>query len=312
MGNFTIAVNAVLPLLFYMLIGQGLLHAKLLDGPTYQKLNNAIFRFFLPINLLMNVYNADIRSSFRVDVLLFAVSLAAGIFVILAFVIPIIEKSNAKRGVMLQGAFRSNFVLFGLPIAASLLSERQLAMTSVLIAVIVPLNNVLSVVALSIYSDHYVRPKQILMDILKNPMFIGTVIGIVIGISGLRFPVPVDNTLNGIKGLVTPLALIVMGGTFRFEALKDSREQLAITVFVKLMLIPIVGLLLAVSVGLRGENLVPMMTMLAGPTAVSSYTMAQQMGGDPDLASQIVVFTTILSMFTFVIFITILKSVGYI
>ena len=102
--------------------------------------------------------------------------------------------------------------------------------------------------------------------------------------------------------------MIVMGGTFRFDALNNARIQLAVTVFFKLVLIPIIGLTLAVLYGLTGENLVPMMTMLGGPTAVSSYTMAQQMGGDPDLASQIVVFTTIFSMFSLVVFITVLKS----
>ena len=105
-----------MPLLLYMLIGQGLLRAKLLDGTTYQKLNNAIFRFFLPINLLMNVYEADVRSTFRVDVLFFAVGLTLSFFLLFALFIPRIEKDNAKRGVMLQGTFRSNFVLFGLPI----------------------------------------------------------------------------------------------------------------------------------------------------------------------------------------------------
>ena len=308
MGNFSIAVNAVMPLLLYMLIGQGLLRAKLLDGTTYQELNNAIFRFFLPINLLMNVYEADVRSTFRVDVLFFAVGLTLSFFLLFALFIPRIEKDNAKRGVMLQGAFRSNFVLFGLPIATSLLSESQLGMTSILIAVIVPLNNVLSVVALSIYSDHKIQPGRILLDILKNPMFLGTMVGILISLSGLKFPLFLDDTLSGIKGLVTPLALIVMGGTFRFDALNNARIQLAMTVFFKLVLIPIIGLTLAVLYGLTGENLVPMLTMLGGPTAVSSYTMAQQMGGDPDLASQIVVFTTIFSMFSLVVFITVLKS----
>ena len=306
--NFSIAVNAVMPLLLYMLIGQGLLRSKLLDGTTYQKLNNAIFRFFLPINLLVNVYEADVRSTFRVDVLLFAVGLTLSIFCLFAVLIPRIEKDNTKRGVMLQGTFRSNFVLFGLPIATSLLSESQLGMTSILIAVIVPLNNVLSVVALSIYSDHKIQPAQIILDILKNPMFIGTLAGILISLTGIRFPVFLDDTLSGIKGLVTPLALIVMGGTFRFDALNNARIQLAMTVFFKLVLIPIIGLTLAVLYGLTRENLVPMLTMLGGPTAVSSYTMAQQMGGDPDLASQIVVFTTILSMFSLVVFITVLKS----
>ena len=98
MENFSIAVNAVMPLLLYMLIGQGLLWAKLLDGTTYQKLNNAIFRFFLPINLLMNVYGADVRSTFRVDVLLFAVGLTLSVFLLFALFIPRIEKDNAKRG----------------------------------------------------------------------------------------------------------------------------------------------------------------------------------------------------------------------
>lgn len=291
-----------------MLIGQGLLRTNLLDGTTYQKLNNTIFRFFLPINLLMNVYEADVKSTFRVDVLLFAIALALGTFFLFTLIIPIVEKDNAKRGVMLQGSFRSNFVLFGLPIAASLLSESQLGMTAILIAVIAPLNNVLSVVALSIYSDCQIRPQKIFLDILKNPMFVGTMLGIVIGISGLTFPPFLDNTMNGIKALVTPLALIVMGGTFQFEALKNSRFQLGLIVFIKLVLIPVIGVSLSILYGLTGENLVPILLMLGGPTAVASYTMAQQMGGDPDLASQIVIFTTIFSMFSLVIFITVLKA----
>lgn len=38
--------------------------------------------------------------------------------------------------------------------------------------------------------------------------------------------------------------------------------------------------------------------------------MAQNMGGDGDLANQAVVFTTILSMFTLIIFITIAANLG--
>ena len=183
-------------------------------------------------------------------------------------------------------------------------------MTSILIAVIVPLNNVLSVVALSIYSDHKIQPGQIILDILKNPMFIGTLAGILISLTGLRFPVFLDDTLSGIKGLVTPLALIVMGGTFRFDALKNARIQLALTVFFKLILIPIIGLTLAVLYGLTRENLVPMLTMLGGPTAVSSYTMAQQMGGDDELAGDIVVVTSTLCPFTIFGWSFLFKSLG--
>ena len=53
------------------------------------------------------------------------------------------------------------------------------------------------------------------------------------------------------------------------------------------------------------------MCLASAPTAVGSYVMAEQMDGDADLASHLVVFSAALSVFTFFIYIFILKSMGF-
>ncbi len=74
--------------------------------------------------------------------------------------IPRIEKENAKRGVMIQAMSRSNFILFGIPVANALYGEGSLGEATILVSFVVPLINVLSVVALEVF-----RNKKI--DIIK-------------------------------------------------------------------------------------------------------------------------------------------------
>lgn len=311
--NFLIAFNAVMPLMVYLILGQVIYRVGWMSKKSMEELNFLIFKLLLPINLMMNLYNAEVAAGFRVDVLIFAVLYVFAIFILYAIIIPLIEKDPRKRGVMLQGSMRSNFVLFGLPIAESLLDGRDITMTTVLIAILVPLNNVLSVVALSIYTDdHKIDFKQLLLTILKNPMFIATVIGLILVGLDIKLPTFLVNSLNGISKSITPLALIAMGGTFNFSAVKNTFKQASITTFLRLVVSPIIGLTAAILLGFRDENLIPLMIFFGGPTAVSSYTMAVSMDGDGDLAGQVVVFTTLGSLITMMIWIMIVRGFGFI
>ncbi len=53
-----------------------------------------------------------------------------------------------------------------------------------------------------------------------------------------------------------------------------------------------------------------MLAMSASPTAVNSYIMAQQAGGDGKLAGEAVVFTSALSVVTIFLFVFALRSLG--
>lgn len=135
-------------------------------------------------------------------------------------------------------------------------------------------------------------------------------LGIVVRLIGIRMPVFFADALDGLSGSITPIALLIMGATFNFKAITESFKQLTFIITSKLIIVPILGIGGAILLGFTGENLIPLIIFFGGPVAVSSYPMAQNMGGDGDLANQAVVFTTILSMFTLIIFITIAANLG--
>lgn len=310
MSNFMIGFNAVMPMMMYMLLGHFFTRSGLMKDETYAQLNRVLFRILLPLNLFTNVYNSNFFEDFAPRTLTFVLGYAIMIFIVMALIIPVFQKSNKRRGVMLQGSIRSNAILFGLPLGISLLGEGNLGLVSIILAAIVPLNNVLSVVALSIYSDVKVTLKKIVINILTNPMVVFTIIGIIFVVLRIQLPVFAETTLNNIAGMVSPLALLVMGGTFRFDKLKDADWSLLFTIAAKLLLVPAIGLFLAAGLGLRGPSIVSVLIATAGPTAVSSYAQALAAGGDGDLANQIVIFTTLGSMFTLVFWIYLLKTWG--
>ena len=66
----------------------------------------------------------------------------------------------------------------------------------------------------------------------------------------------------------------------------------------KLILFPAAFLGAAILMGFRGAELVVLLSLFGSPIAVSSFTMAQQMGGDDQLAGQLVIFSSVLSIGT--------------
>jgi predicted permease len=126
-------------------------------------------------------------------------------------------------------------------------------------------------------------------------------------------PIPplIANTTGTMARAATPMALAAMGGCFRFDGAKRCLRQLIISAGGKLLVMPAVWLTIAaVFFNFRGEAFVCLLTLYAAPVAVSSYSMAQQMGGDGELASQIVVYTSVCSIFTIFWLTFITKSLG--
>lgn len=89
---------------------------------------------------------------------------------------------------MIQGMFRSNFILYGLPVTASLFGDENVGTASMLIAFVVPLYNVLSVVVLEWYADRQIHPKKILKGIVTNPLILGALLGGLLLLCRIRLP----------------------------------------------------------------------------------------------------------------------------
>lgn len=305
-----ISANAVLPMCLIMALGYGTRRLGWIRREEIFAINKIAFRIFLPCLLYYNVYCSDLSGSF--DPLLMAYAVGG---VLLTFGLSLgytllTEKLPERRGVMIQGMFRSNYVIMGIPVATALLGSDQLGTVSILIAVVVPLFNMLAVVVLEVFRGQKPKPLHILGQIAKNPLVIGSVLGILTLAAGIRLPHILEQTIQNISAIASPLQLFLLGAFFQFSGLKTYRRELVTVSAAKLIVSPGLFLGLGALLGFRGVAFVSLIGIFASPTAVNSFTMAQQMGGDAELAGDIVVITSAMSILTMFLWIFLFKSLG--
>jgi predicted permease len=227
------------------------------------------------------------------------------------FIIPKLVTENSQRGVLVQGICRSNFIFFGMPMAMQLYGGTSAGIASLMVGVVVPLVNMTSVTALEYFRGRTPDYPKILKGIMKNPIIIGGLLGLSFTLLQVKLPTMIENFLFEVADIATPLALIVLGGSVTFTSVRNNLRPLSIGIINRLIIVPAVGLTISILVGFRGLELILLMSMFASPAAVSSYTMAQQMEGDADLAGQIVVFTTVFSLITLFFWISGMMALGF-
>lgn len=305
-----ISANAVLPMCLIMALGYGTRRLGWIRREEIFAINKIAFRIFLPCLLYYNVYCSDLSGSF--DPLLMAYAVGG---VLLTFSLSLgytllTEKLPERRGVMIQGMFRSNYVIMGIPVATALLGSDQLGTVSILIAVVVPLFNMLAVVVLEVFRGQKPKPLHVLGQIVKNPLVIASALGILTLAAGIRLPHILERTIQNVSAIASPLQLFLLGAFFQFSGLKTYRRELVTVSAAKLIISPGLFLGLGALLGFRGVAFVSLIGIFASPTAVNSFTMAQQMGGDAELAGDIVVTTSAVSILTMFLWIFLFKSLG--
>ena len=310
-SNFIVAVSAVVPMFCLMAIGAFVKFRKWLTDEELNHMNRMVFRVFFCCMMFHSIYTTELATSFRPKLMLFGASGVLIIFFLLMLIIPRIEPDNKRRGVLVQAIFRSNFVLMGVPIVANIFGDENIAVSTMMIAVIVPMYNILAVFALETFRNGKFALLPILKDIFKNPMILGAIAGATLLILGVEVPKPVLKPIGQISAATTPVALIILGASFRFGATHEHRKQLLGAVFGRLILVPAVVLSTAAFVfGFTGIEFVTLIAIFAAPCAVVSFAMAQQMGGDSELAANCVVFTSGLSCLSMFCWILLFKTLG--
>lgn len=321
------SANAVLPIVLLIVLGYVLKRIGLLTPPFLDVGNKLTFRVLLPVMLFVNVYNIKSFSDINVMFVVYGIAAVIVIFFLGIAIMCLFTKDSAKRGSLIQAVFRSNYAIIGIPLATSLFGDAGAAAAGVMSAFCVPTFNVLGVITLSIFNGNSekgkVDVKKILLGIAKNPLIIGTVAGLaVLGIRelfvtwGVSFRLTdiefLYKTLDNVRSICTPFALIVLGGRFEFSAVARLKREIIFGTFVRTVVVPIIGLLGAYFLipGLGGEHFATYVGVFATPVAVASAIMAQEMGADGELAGQLVVWTSLVSTVTIFVYVTILRAVG--
>lgn len=321
------SANAVLPIVLLIALGYLLKRIGMLTTPFLDVGNKLTFRVLLPVMLFLNVYNISSFSEINFWFVLYGMAAVIVIFLIGIPIFCAFTKDPAKRGTLIQSIFRSNYAIIGIPLATSLFGDKGAAAAGVMSAFCVPLFNVLAVITLTVFNNSTAKSRidvrKILLGIVKNPLIIGTVAGLAaLGIRELFVMGNIEfrlrdieflyTSLNNVKNICTPFALIILGGKFEFSAVGRLKKEIIFGTFMRVVAVPVLGLIGAYFLvpGIAGEHFATYVGVFATPVAVSSAIMAKEMGADDELAGQLVVWTSLVSALTIFIYVTILRSVG--
>ncbi|OAT46522.1 putative membrane protein [Proteus hauseri ATCC 700826] len=215
---------------------------------------------------------------------------------ILCVIIKKITGWNAGRfGAIVQGNIRFNTYL-GLAIVADLFGTSGLGIAALILAILVPLSNVTSV--LSLTAGQNVTLRQLILPIIKNPLIISCVIGIIINLSGIGLPLGSDQFLKLLAATSLPLGLICIGAALHISTLKAESKMICINTISRLTIVPIIAYAIASVLELSSSVTVLMVIFFSIPTAPTSYILTRQLGGDSELMAGIITAQTMFSAIT--------------
>ncbi len=312
MESLLLAINVVLPVFMLIGLGYGLVKKDIVSKQSFTQMNKAIFNIFLPSSMMLSILESDLTQALNMRLFLFAVIGLIGSIVLSMLLIARYETDRRKRASIVQGIYRSNFLLFGVPIIQSIYGEAKLSVVALFIACVIPVLNLLAVLVLQYYRGGSFQIKETCAGIITNPLILASALGFLLVYFQVSLPQFALTTLQSVGKIATPLALIALGGSMQFRSLSKNKKQLIVITIGKLIVLPLLASLAGIALGFKGIELVTLTMLFGSPSAVASFTMAEVMDADCELAGQGILTTTLCSVVTVFLFIFGFNSAGLI
>ncbi len=317
MSNFLFSINVTMPIFLVMVVGYFLRRINVLNDNFVTIANKLCFTVTLPLLVYEDLANVDIMEIFDWRYVIFcAVATSVGFWGSWG-IAKLFVKDQSLRGAFTQAAFRSSAAVMGLAFIQNIYGGES-PMGALMIIGAVPLYNIYSVIVLTFEGEYpegerdTKRIRQAGLSILKNPIIIGVVVGVVVALFHNPMPELVNTTVDYIARTATPLALLVLGAGFEGRKAIQKIKPTIGAAMIKLVVMAAIFVPIAAWMGFQGEKMVALLVMLAGPTTPSCYIMAVEMKNDGVLTASVVVVTTLLASVTLTAWIFLLKTIGWI
>ena len=259
-----------------------------------------VYKVTMPLLLFLAIGKADLRTDVDLNTIVFYTVAVIGSILIFSLIAKLSLRPE-HQPVFVQGAFRGNHGIIALALTISIYGDSGLAMGSAMVAVAAVLNNALSpVVFIAFGSRLGLTASSFIKQVFFNPMVIGVVAGVTKSLFGFQLFEPVDKALTQLASISLPVALLCIGASLSLGSFKSRDGLIALqTSLAKLVWLPLVCMPLGYYLFEFTElELGILFIFFAVPTAAVSYILAEVSGADATLASNIVVLTTFLSLFT--------------
>jgi predicted permease len=308
--NIIFTGNVVAPVFLLVALGFVIRKLNIINENFVEITSKFVFSVSLPALVFFNICEIDLTKTIDVgEIAYILISTLISFLIIWVASIPFI-KEGKNLSVFVQGAYRSNYAIVGFAIISKLLGNQALGKAALVLAYVLPLYNILAVIILTVplRKEKKADYKSIFKDILLNPLILAVIVAIPFSYFKIKVPLMVEQTGGFLSDIALPLALIGIGGSMNFANIKKASGLAFTSSAIKIILIPLVLTFGAYEFGYTGVNLGIMFVLFSCPTAIASFIMADAMGANSRLAGNIVLISTIGSVFTIAAGIVILKG----
>lgn len=309
--EYTLSVTG--PVFIIVFVGLYLKRKGHIDSPFVSQASSLVFNICLPLLIFLSMIDNDLHLPDHLPLVWFCMAAAVITFSVFWW-LSALWVPHEDRGVAVQGAFRSNLGIVGIALCAKAFGGEGLAIGAVILAVVTPVFNILSVYALnrSLHQGRSVPWLKTLKDIARNPLIIAIFLGFLSAWLDFKLPKVMYDAGQYLARMTLPLALIAIGGSLNLRELKHTSSLSAQAVFAKLVVVPIAVGLAAYWFGFGGVEIGCIILMFASPTAAASFVMVRAMGGNHVLASNIIAMSTLLSALSISLLLYLAKVLAWI
>jgi predicted permease len=300
-----VILSSLVPLALLVAIGAALLHFGLYDDTVRLSLDRLTYWVCLPAMIIHSLLDAPTDGLGDSGWMTVAMAIATlGGMALAVLIAWAVRMKRDVAGVFAQAAMRGNLAFVGLPVIALVVNgdPTTIAKASLVLAPTMFLFNVLGVLVL-VGAKHYghadaklgATTRMLWRSLVTNPLLIASATGIALWWHGVKIGQVPMITLSLLAEPAAPLALLSLGGAMVVHPV-HGRLGLAVGgALIKCGVVPLIAYGCCVLLGIEGVDRQVVLVFAATPTAVASYVLATQLGGDEPLAAAGIVVSTILS-----------------
>ncbi|MFV0480550.1 MAG: AEC family transporter [Campylobacteraceae bacterium] len=294
-----VVFNSLFPIFALIITGYVLKIIKFPNETFWAGADRITYYLFFPCMLIYSLAMADFRSVDNAFLMVGIVVLAIFSIAIILVILQWFCKFDVREFTSLfQGSTRFNtYVLVG--VVNAFYGSEGILLSIFIITFLVPVVNFLCVGMFVFYlKEGKVSYKNLLISLITNPMILSCIIGGILNFSGLRLPTLIAPIIQTLSEPAIPLGLLSVGVGLTFKSFKTKKLTFWLAIFFKLMLLPSLMFGYTAFFDIDGMMRGVMVLYTAVPTAVASYILARQMGGDLSLMSAIITAQTIFAFAT--------------
>ncbi|MCU1570337.1 MAG: hypothetical protein JWR33_1078 [Naasia sp.] len=279
-----------------VIIGAGYLVGRtgLLGPEAGRSLSRLVFFVLSPCLLLTVLADADVHVLFSSLLLTSAIAavLSCLLFAGIALLVWRRRLPEAVVGSLGSGYVNANNI--GIPVAVYVLGDPAYSAPVILLQLLLLAPVALTLLDLGTSGD--VSLRRILLQPVRNPLIIGSALGVLIAVSGWNPPDALLEPFRLVGAAAVPIVLLGFGMSLHGQrplASGTERRDVLLAVALKLVFMPLAAWLVGTALGLAPAALYAVVVLAALPSAQNVFNYAQRYDRGVVLARDTVLLTTV-------------------